>query len=299
MPSGTWTFDGDLLRIVLGPDRRTRALRQARGELAVPVMAIAAVTYSPGRHAQLRLREGADPFLQIGGGQISDWFDPYRLTVPKDAGGAAEYLVDEVRNALTIEQVPTGPTDRYLVDGPAAPMTARADDGIASFDGSRLRFEWSQWASPVKKLAGAQQITLADVAAVNWAPMTGSRGGYLHFALHGAPPQPAHDDPTCLTWGVVRRNRWGSFATVKTKAQAVGGTTSLLAAAVAARLPHPHACSDTTEARALSARREAAADQEENDALLRRLRELRTMLDEGLLTDEEYTAAQQAVLRRF
>lgn len=105
MSSGTWAFDGDLLRIVLGPGRRARTLRQARGELAVPVTAIAGVTYRPGRHAQLRLRlrEGADPFLQIGGGQISDWFDPYRLAVPTEASGAAEYLVDEVRNALMIE----------------------------------------------------------------------------------------------------------------------------------------------------------------------------------------------------
>lgn len=185
------------------------------------------------------------------------------------------------------------------MDGPAAPLTARADDGTISFDGSRLRLEWTHWASPVKKSAGAQQIALAEVAAVNWAPMTGSRGGFLRFAVHGASPQPVRDDPACLTWGVVRQNRWGSFASVKTKAKAMGGTTSLLAAAVAARLPHPHASSDATETRALPPHAEAAADQREHDALLRRLRELRTMLDEGVLTDEEYTAAQQAVLRRF
>lgn len=147
VPSGTCTFDGDLLRIVLGDDRRARTLRQARGELAVPASAIAGVTYSPGRHAQLRLRlrEGADPFLQIGGQQIRERFDPYRLLVPTDAGGAAEYLVDEVRNALTIEQVPASPTDHYLVDAPAVPLTTRADDGIASFDGSHLRLEWTRW----------------------------------------------------------------------------------------------------------------------------------------------------------
>ena len=296
-PDGSWAFDGDQLRVVLAPDRRTRALRQALGERLVPVAAIAGVGFTPGRSGalRLRLREGADPFLQIGGGQLREWFDPYRLVVPRDVTGAAEYLVDEVRNAVTIEEVRAGPTDHYLVAAPAVPLTARGDDGIASFDGVQLRLEWTRWASPAKRSAGTQLIALRDVAAVDWSPRTGGGDGQLRFSVRGRAAGPPRDDPGCLTWGPVRRNRWGSFAAVRTKAEMMGGTTSLLAAAVAARLPHPYAAADPgTPALPGPAATEAPQD---DDVLLRRLRELGRLHTDGLLTDEEYEGARQAVLR--
>jgi hypothetical protein len=303
VPDGSWTFDGDLVRIVLDPGRRGREFRRARGDIAVPVLAIAGVTYSPGRHGGLRLRvrDGADPFLQVGGGQLRDQFDPYRLAIPSSSTGAAEYLVDELRNALTIEQVPPGAVDHYLVAGPAVPLTARADDGVATFDGSHLRLEWTGWASPAKRAAGPQQISLDAIERVEWSPMAGTRGGLLRFAVRGTAPRAAHDDPTSLTWGAVRRNRWGSFASVKTASQAMGGTTSLVAAAVAARLPHPYRTFDTTSLPVLPPGAEAAADPEpgDHDALSRRLRELRKLRDEGLLSDDEHEAAKQSVLRQL
>jgi hypothetical protein len=303
VPGGGWTFDGDLLRIVLGSVRRADQLRRARGEITVPVVAIAGVTFSPGRRAELRLRlrDGADPFLQVGGGLLSDQFDPYRLAIPASSGGAAEYLVDEIRNTLTIEQVPPGAVDHYLVAGPAVPLSARADDGVASFDGSHVRLEWTRWASPAKTLAGPQLISLDAITGLEWSPMTATRTGFLRFNVRDNAPRPAQEDPACLTWGAMRRNRWGSFVSVKTKAQAMGGTTSMVAAAVAARLPHPYRTSDTAAITEIPPGRQPAVgpDRADHDALLRRLRELGTLRDEGMLTDDEHKAAKQAVLRQF
>jgi hypothetical protein len=89
----------------------------------------------------LRLREGADPLLQVTGGRISDSADPYQLWAVKGRVGVAEYFADEVRHALLIEQVPAGACDRYLVPGPQVPVTATAGDGTATFDGEAISLE--------------------------------------------------------------------------------------------------------------------------------------------------------------
>ncbi len=289
MRDGTWTFDGDLVRIVPGHDRKVHKLRQAVGELAVPVAAISGVAYEPGRKAgrlRLRLRDGADPFLQVAGGKLSDDADPYRLAIDRDSTGLAEYFVDEVRNALVVEQIPPGPTDEYLLRGPAIPLTATAGDGTASFDGSTIRIEWTEWAESIKKSAGPQEIALADVASVEWVPIVGFTNGFLRFRITGASAlQPKHD-PNTITWGMVRE----------------GGTTSLLAAAVTARLPHPNARTSNAGSRTSTDGRPAVtagSTDDEHDALLRRLRELGDLHRDGVLTDDEFTTAKQALIRRF
>jgi Domain of unknown function (DUF4429)/Short C-terminal domain len=288
---GTWTFDSELVRIVPGRDRKVHKLRQAVGELTIPVAAIAGVAFEPGRKAgrlRLRLRDGADPFLQVAGGKLSDDADPYRLAVDRDSTGVAEYFVDEVRNALVIEQVPPGPTEQYMLRGPAVPLTANAGDGTVSFDGTTIRIEWTDWAEDIKKTAGPQEIALSDVASVEWVPIVGFSNGYLRFRITGASAlQPKHD-PNSITWGMVRE----------------GGTTSLLAAAVAARLPHPNAPTSNTGPRTSGGGRLAVASgtggsDDEHDALLRRLRELGDLHRDGILTDDEFAAAKQAILRRF
>lgn len=299
---GTWTFDGELVRIVPGRDRRVHCLRRALGELAVPLTAIAGVAFESGRKAgrlRLRLRDGADPFVQVAGGKLSNDADPYRLTIDRDTSGAAEYLVDEVRNALVVEQVPPGPADQYLLRSPAVPLTATAGDGTASFDGSRIRIEWTGWAEAVKKEVSPHEIALEDVVGVEWVPIIGWTNGFLRFRVSGAPTLDPKHDPNCLTWGVVRTNRWGSFGSPRTRTKIAGGTTSLLAAAVVARLPHPSAGPVGAAAPALTTRRTEPAGDGEHDTLLRRLRELGDLHNDGVLTDEEFAAAKQALLRRF
>ncbi|WP_030168995.1 DUF4429 domain-containing protein [Spirillospora albida] len=279
---GTWTFDGDLLRIVPGTGRDVHRLRRLLGELAVPLEAIAGIAYQPGRKGgvlQVKLRENADPVLQAAAGALNDSSDPYRLNVAKDRSSLAEYMVDEVRNHLQIEQVDTAPVSRYLLPGPSVPIRASGGDGSVTFDGESIRFEWNWMADSAKQKAGPRRLALADVAHVELHPAVGLDEGHLRFRPKGQdePPEPKHD-PYCLTlWGFKKES-----------AAAIA-----LAAAVVARLPHP---AEPAEVPAITAPESPETD---HDVLLRRLRELGDLHKQGILTDDEFATAKQALLRRF
>ncbi|WP_018657820.1 DUF4429 domain-containing protein [Actinomadura flavalba] len=281
--SGSWTFDGEVLRIVPGSDRSVHKLRKALGEVVVPVRAIAGVAYEPakrGGRMRLRTRDGADPLSHVVAGRLTGDADPYALDVPRDRSGAGEYFADEVRNFRTVWEVPDGPADRYLLTGPGVPITAAAGDGTASFDGQHVTFQWNWLAEDVKSDAGAQRFALDEIASVEWAPQSGMGYGYLRVWLRGDrnPPQSAEKDPRCVSWGMVKE----------------GGTMVLLGAAVAARLPHPSGPPKEIEAPAAP---EPAPDA--TDAILRRLRELGELRDTGVLTEDEFATAKQALLRRL
>lgn len=278
---GTWTFDGDIVRIVPGRDRRVNKLRQDLGELTVPLTAIAGVAVEPGRKGgrlRLRLRDGADPFLHVAGGKLKDYADPYRLAVDRDTMGAAEYLVDEIRNALIIEQVAPTPCTEFLMRGPTVPLSATAGDGTVSFDGSRIRIEWTTWAESVKTSAGPQEIDIANVAGVEWMPIVGLTNGYLRLRVTGASALTPKHDPFSTTWGM----------------QELGGTTSLVAAAIVSRLSHPNAGAEPDPTLQLAASAGPGAD---HDAILQRLRDLGDLHGSGVLTDDEFAAAKAALLR--
>lgn len=303
--SGTWTFDGGTVRVVPGHHKSVHRLRRLLGELTVPLEAVAGISYERGRKSgwlRLRLRHGADPLLQAAGGRLPEAADPYRLEVEPGRSGVADYLVEEVRNALLLEQVPTEePCDHYLLSGPPVPLSVQGTDGTASFDGERVRLEWNWMAESSKSSAGPRTFALHDLESVEWSPAIGLENGYLRFRPKGAHPalKPDHD-PNCLVlWGVR---------------QAKDVSSVLLAAAVVARLPHPSAAfpSAASEAgEALPAGESAppaltkgepenpVVSDTDHDVLLRRLRELGELRRDGILTDEEFTAAKQAVLRRF
>src|SRR3954469_25906476 len=133
---GTWAFDGTTIRITPGLHRSVALLRQTYGEISVPLTAVSGVAYEPERRRgrlRLTLREAADPLLQATGGRLPDVADPYRLAVDTDGSGVAEYVAEEIRRALLLEQLPDGPADTYLVPGPAVPVTVRSSDGTVSF----------------------------------------------------------------------------------------------------------------------------------------------------------------------
>ncbi|MEU3960624.1 DUF4429 domain-containing protein [Streptomyces buecherae] len=303
---GTWTFDGEAVRIVPGRDKSVGLARVALGELVVPLTALSGIAFEAGRRSgrlRLRLREGSDPLLQAVGGQLPDAADPYQLSVEVDRSGVAEYFVDEVRNALLLEQVPSTPCDRYLLPGPAVPLSASAGDATASFDGETIRLEWNWKTEESKKSAGTQVFSVADVDAVEWLWPGGLENGYLRFVIAKAPTKapPKYDPRAVEIYGFKK-----------------DPLMALVAAAVTARMPHPAAPPATapaatappapsvTAAPASAALPGPAAPAaaaggsgSDHDALLRRLRELGELHRDGILTDEEFTVAKQALLRHF
>ncbi|MFB7648628.1 DUF4429 domain-containing protein [Streptomyces sp. NPDC056084] len=296
---GTWAFDGDTLRIVPGSDKSVGLLRRTLGEVAVPLRAVAGIAYEAGRKSgrlRLRLRDGADPLLQVTGGKLPDGSDPYVLAVETRTSGVAEYLVDEIRNALLLDEVPDGPVDAYLLPGPALPMTVGAGDGTVTFDGRTVRLEWTWHTDDKKTAAGPVSLPLDDLTGVVWQPARGLSDGYLRFVTtpHAPRLSPAHD-PMAVELNGFKKDP----------------LMALLASAVVARLPHPHAPARELAAappRALESAPKAlesapaapaAPAAEDHDVLLRRLRELGELHRGGVLTDEEFAAAKQAVLKRL
>ncbi|MFC0601055.1 DUF4429 domain-containing protein [Streptomyces palmae] len=287
---GTWSFDGDTVRIVPGRDKGVHPARQTLGERAVPLAAVAGIAYEPGRKAgrlRLRLREGSDPLMQATGGKLPDAADPYQLSVEPDRTGVAEYMVDEVRHALLLEQVPSGPCERFLLSGPDVPLSASAGDGTVFFDGEQIRLEWNWKTEQSKKSAGNRSFSVADLAAVEWLPAIGLENGYLRFVLaQAATKAPPKYDPHSIELYGFRKDP----------------LMALVAAAVVARMPHPAAPAEPAR-KAPSGEADGSTGTgfgaDDHDALLRRLRELGELRQAGVLTEEEFTAAKQSVLRRF
>nr|BFD84689.1 DUF4429 domain-containing protein [Streptomyces sp. Xyl84] len=287
---GTWAFDGDALRLTPGRDRNISVLRRTLGELRVPLRALAGISFEQGKRAgrlRLRLREGADPLLHATGGRLTEPHDPYQLLVEPDRYGVAEYVVDEVRGALLLEEVPAGPVKEYLLPGPSVPLSVSAGDGTASFDGERVRLEWNWKTEDAKAATGVRTLELADITGVEWVPAAGLENGHLRLTVRGAPSSapPKYDPNAVELWGFKK-----------------DPLMALVAAAVQARLPHPSApvAGDAPEEPAVPPARPApSAAEDEHDALLRRLRELGELHRSGVLTDEEFTRAKQAVLDRM
>ncbi|KMS71458.1 Tat pathway signal sequence domain protein [Streptomyces viridochromogenes] len=286
---GTWVFDGDALRLTPGRDKNVSLFRKTLGELVVPLGALAGVSFEQGKKAgrlRLRLRDGADPLLHATGGRLAEPNDPYQLIVESDRYGVAEYLVDEVRGALLLDQVPADPVDAYLLPGPSVPLSVSAGDGTATFDGEHIRLEWNWKTEDAKAAAGSRTLTLTDVVAVEWHPAAGLENGHLRFTVRNAPTKapPKYDANSVELWGFKK-----------------DPLMALVAAAVQARLPHPARATttDVPQPRPELPSPPVASAEDEHDALLRRLRELGELHRTGVLTDDEFTMAKQAVLKRM
>ncbi|MEU6377649.1 DUF4429 domain-containing protein [Streptomyces sp. NPDC046909] len=287
---GTWAFDGTTVRITPGLHRSVPLFRQTYGEIAVPIEAVSSVVYEPERkrgRLRMRLREGADPLLQATGGRLPDAADPYRLLVDIDRSGVAEYVAEEIRHSLLLDQIPKDPTKTYLLAGPPVPVSVRSSDGTISFDGLQVRIDWSDTSDRVKRATGPRIIAIGDLVGVEWLPNSGYEDGFLRFvtretAFSKLPPE---KDPYALDlWGSTRRDL----------------LTALVATAVTARLPHPSTRTGGDYAdrpHQLTAAVPPQADH--HDVLLRRLRELGELHREGILTDEEFAMTKAAVLRGF
>ncbi|CAM5464126.1 DUF4429 domain-containing protein [Streptomyces canus] len=291
---GTWAFDGTTVRITPGLHRSVPLFRQTYGEVAVPLEAISGVAFEPERkrgRLRMRLREGADPLLHATGGRLPDPADPYRLIVDVDRAGVAEYVAEEIRRALLLDQIPKEPTKTYLLPGPPVPVSVRSCDGTVSFDGTRVRIDWADTSDRVKRATGPRIIDVGDLVQVEWLPNSGYEDGFMRFVTRETSfsKLPPEKDPYALDlWGSTRRDL----------------LTALVATAVTARLPHPSTRGDLAydDEGAHRPRLAAAAvppPADHHDVLLRRLRELGELHRDGVLTDEEFAMTKAAVLRDF
>ncbi|MFF9397083.1 DUF4429 domain-containing protein [Streptomyces sp. NPDC014646] len=347
---GTWTFDGETVRIVPGQGRGVHPVRRELGELAVPLRAVAGISFEPhrkGGRLRLRLRDGACPVLRAADGRLKDAADPYQLAVEKDRGGVAEYFVEEVRNALLLEQVPSGPADGFLLPGPSVPVAGGGGDGTASFDGETVRLTWNWKAEEVKSSGGPVAFPVSEVTGVHWMPSIGLANGHLRFVrgvagLSSAPAPAAEYDPYALDlWGLSKKEYTAVLvaaavlvrlpnamapdtdgpgttaipgATAAASGTAIGATTTAGAvgagpdgggATEGARLskapatPPATAPGPTAAAPAPAPAPDAPPAADDHDVLLRRLRELGELHRSGVLTEDEFTAAKQAVLKRL
>ncbi|MGX1476891.1 UNVERIFIED_CONTAM: hypothetical protein RKD50_005699 [Streptomyces canus] len=291
---GTWAFDGTTVRITPGLHRSVPLFRQTYGEVAVPLEAISGVAFEPERkrgRLRMRLREGADPLLHATGGRLPDPADPYRLIVDVDRAGVAEYVAEEIRRALLLDQIPKEPTKTYLLPGPPVPVSVRSSDGTVSFDGTQVRIDWADTSDRVKRATGPRIIDVGDLVQVEWLPNSGYEDGFMRFVTRETSfsKLPPEKDPYALDlWGSTRRDL----------------LTALVATAVTARLPHPSTRGDLAyDDEGAHRPRLAAADvppqADHHDVLLRRLRELGELHRDGVLTDEEFAMTKAAVLRGF
>lgn len=164
-----WEFESDSVLIRYERGIRTPKLFQALGERRVPLDAIAGVTLTRGKRGTVVLRveprPGADPLMEAAAGQLKESGDPYRLVLPADREVLAEYYADELRTLLT----ESGPADRFLVKPPEGPLSFKAYDGKATFDGRTVNFRWF-WtgASSAKWKAGDQSFSVGELNGVEW-----------------------------------------------------------------------------------------------------------------------------------
>ncbi|MGR3938152.1 DUF4429 domain-containing protein [Streptomyces sp. BRA346] len=190
-----WEFDTDSVLIRFERGIRTPKLLQALGERHIPYEALSAVELAPGKRGTVVLRAvprpGADPLMDVADGQLREGYDPYRLVLPAERAPLAEYYAEEIRGALGPDTDTAA--ESHLVAAPAPPLSFKAYDGKASFDGKAVSFRWF-WtgASSTKWKAGDQRFRIDELAGVEWrSPENKSSGG---AAAKAAGPAPA-DDP--------------------------------------------------------------------------------------------------------
>ncbi|MFF0158024.1 DUF4429 domain-containing protein [Streptomyces sp. NPDC005263] len=269
-----WEFESDSVLIRYERGIRTPKLFQALGERRIPLAALAGVTLTPGRRGTVVLRAeprpGADPLMEAAAGQLKEGCDPYRLVLPVQRETLAEYYADELRARLT--GADDGPTERFLVPAPEAPLQFKAYDAKASFDGRTVRFRWF-WtgASSAKWKAGDQSFPVAELTDVEWRSPEVFEG-HLRLLRGEASPAQADQDPAAVVFGLG----YGPVHESLPFAAAVLAAVRSRSAGVA--VP------------AVAAPRKDPAD------IAERIRHLGELHQAGLVTDEEFSVKKAELL---
>ncbi len=274
-----WEFAADSVLIRFERGIRTPKLFQALGERRIPYEALSTVELLPGgKRGTVVLhvvpREGADPLLDAADGQLKPGSDPYRLVLPADRETLAEYYADQLREELGPES--GKPADRHLVEPPKPPLSFKAYDGKAAFDGETVAFRWfSTGASSAKWKAGDQSFGVREIDGIEWrSPEVFD--GHLRLHLPGTEPAAQPDqDPASVVFGL-------GYGPVY---ESLPFAAAVLAAAAAAGGPVTHELRPTT-----SPARGDPAD------IAERIRHLGELHEAGLLTDEEFTTKKTELL---
>ncbi|CAM5687465.1 hypothetical protein SRIMHP_25610 [Streptomyces rimosus subsp. rimosus] len=284
-----WEFDTDSVLIRFERGIRRPKLFQALGERRVPYEALKSVELTPGRRGTVVLRAvprpGADPLLEAAAGQLKEDLDPYRLVLPAEREVLAEYYRDELRGALGPDAA--RPAEKHLVTAPEPPLTFKAYDGKASFDGSAVAFRWF-WtgASSAKWKCGDQSFPVDGLAGVEWRSPEGGAGvlsgnGYLRLVEKGAEgrrPGEADQDPASVVFGLGYGPVHESLPFAAAVLQAVRAAGS---------------DGDAAPRRAVRPRDDTRRDPADIADRIRQLGELHTA---GLLTDAEFTSKKAELL---
>ncbi|MET7637997.1 DUF4429 domain-containing protein [Streptomyces sp. NPDC005438] len=207
--NSTWEFETDAVLIRFERGIRAPKLLQTLGERRVPYEALSDVELTPGSKrgtVALRLtpRPGADPLMDAADGQLKEASDPYRLVLPAERETLADYYATELRSALPPDA--RKPAERFLVAAPKPPLSFKAYDGKASFDGSSVTFRWF-WtgASSAKWKAGDQSFSVGELEEVEWrSPEVFN--GHLRLRRRGEDaadrPGEADQDPSAVVFGL-------------------------------------------------------------------------------------------------
>lgn len=273
-----WEFDSDSVLIRFERGLRTPKLFQALGERRIPLEALAAVTLTPGKRGTVVLRAvprpGADPLMEAAAGQLKEGCDPYRLVLPADRETLAEYYADELRARLPEDDEPA---ERYLVDPPEGPLTFKAYDAKASFDGKAVSFRWF-WtgASSAKWKAGDQTFPVSTLSGVEWRSPEVFEGHLRLLRRESGVAQPAQadQDPAAVVFGL-------GYGPVH---ESLPFAAAVLAATRSAS-PAPVTVSATP--------RRDPAD------IADRIRHLGELHEAGLVTDEEFSAKKAELLAQL
>ncbi|MET8975917.1 DUF4429 domain-containing protein [Streptomyces sp. NPDC004539] len=267
-----WEFGSDSVLIRYERGMRAPKLFSALGERRVPLAAVEGVSLAPGKRGtvvlRLELREGADPLLAAADGQLKEGSDPYRLVLPAERDALAEYYAEEVRGLLTR----SGPAERFLVEAPEVPLSFKAYDAKASFDGSSVRFRWF-WtgASSAKWKAGDQNFAVSELTGVEWRSPEVFEG-HLRLVRGETPSAVAQpdQDPAAVVFGLGYGPVHESLPFAAAVLAAVRGQKG--AAVLSAQ-----------------ARRDPAD-------VVERIRHLGELHEAGLVTDEEFSAKKAELL---
>ncbi|WP_307037494.1 DUF4429 domain-containing protein [Streptomyces canus] len=201
-----WEFESDSVLIRYERGIRTPKLFQSLGERRIPLSALSGVTLTPGKRGTVVLRAeprpGADPLMEAAAGQLKEGCDPYRLVLPAEREVLAEYYADELRALLKPDD--GEPAERFLAPAPEVPLSFKAYDGKASFDGETVHFRWF-WtgASSAKWKAGDQSFPVTDLGGVEWRSPEVFEG-HLRLIPRDGDGQPvqADQDPAAVVFGL-------------------------------------------------------------------------------------------------